>query len=138
MTVPEPQWHKPFLYHFRSSKLFVYIVVNLAVFTDAYLYGLIIPVLPFALVSRVNLEESQVQRWIGILLAAYGGGLIVGSRMSVSICCFSRQISDYADSVLSIGCGIGDRTGQAACVKAWIRLCCPVIQCTGLCRSIML
>ena len=65
----------------RSSKWFVYIVVNLAVFTDAYLYGLIIPVLPFALVERVNLPEDGVQKWIGILLGAYGAGLIVGARM---------------------------------------------------------
>ena len=65
----------------RSSKWFVYIVVNLAVFTDAYLYGLIIPVLPFALVERVNLPEDGVQEWIGILLGAYGAGLIVGARM---------------------------------------------------------
>ncbi len=73
---------KPFLHSVRSSILFIYIVINLAVFTDAYLYGLIIPVLPFALVERVNLREDEVQKWIGILLAAYGAGLIVGSRES--------------------------------------------------------
>ena len=64
----------------RSSKFFIYIVVNLAVFIDAYIYGLIIPVLPFALVERVKLPEEEVQQWIGILLAAYGAGLIIGSR----------------------------------------------------------
>ena len=65
----------------RSSRLFIYAVVNLAVFTDAYIYGLIIPVLPFALVERVNLPGSGVQQWIGILLGAYGAGLIIGARM---------------------------------------------------------
>ena len=69
---------------FRSSKIFIYIVVNLAVFTDSYIYGLIIPVLPFALVERVDVPEHEVQQWIGILLAAYGAGLIVGSRESNS------------------------------------------------------
>lgn len=64
----------------RSSKLFIYTVINLAVFIDAYIYGLIIPVLPFALVERVNLPEREVQQWIGILLGAYGAGLIVGAR----------------------------------------------------------
>ena len=47
---------------------------------DAYLYALIIPVLPFALVERVQLREEDVQQWIGILLAAYGAGLLIGSR----------------------------------------------------------
>lgn len=71
---------KPFFHGIRSSKFFGYTVINLAVFTDSYLYGLIIPVLPFALVERVNLQENEVQKWIGILLAAYGAGLIIGSR----------------------------------------------------------
>ena len=69
-------------YDIRSSKYFVYTVINLAVFTDAYVYGLIIPVLPFALVERLQLHEDEVQRWIGILLAAFGGGLIIGARES--------------------------------------------------------
>ena len=64
----------------RSSKIFIYTVVNLAVFTDAYLYGLIIPVLPFALTEVVNVDKGDVQWWIGVLLAAYGTGLLVGAR----------------------------------------------------------
>ena len=50
---------------------------------DAYLYALIIPVLPFALVERLHLDEGDVQLWIGILLAAYGAGLFLGSRESL-------------------------------------------------------
>ena len=76
------QHSKPLLFDFRCSKFFIYTVVDLAVFTDAYIYGLIIPVLPFALVERVHLHEDEVQRWIGFLLAAYGAGLIVGARKS--------------------------------------------------------
>ena len=64
----------------RSSKWFIYIVVDLAVFTDSYLYGLIIPVLPFALTEYVHVPAAEVQEWIGVLLGAYGAGLLVGSR----------------------------------------------------------
>ena len=114
----------------RSSKLFIYIVVNLAVFTDAYIYGLIIPVLPFALVERVNLPESQVQRWIGILLGAYGAGLIVGSRMCLQILpsmpecpsvprflilisCSNRRVSGGSRQVTSRAISLGsDCTGR--------------------------
>jgi hypothetical protein len=67
-------------HRWRSSKAFVYVVVNLAVFTDAYFYGVIIPVLPFALKDVIKVEENDVQWWIGALLAAYGAGLLVGSR----------------------------------------------------------
>ena len=69
------KWHR-----FRSSKRFIYIVVNLAVFTDAYLYGLIIPVLPFALSDFADVPSQDLQKWIAILLGAYGAGLIIGSR----------------------------------------------------------
>lgn len=44
------------------------------------MYALIIPVLPFALIERVQIHQDEVQQWIGILLAAYGAGLLVGSR----------------------------------------------------------
>ncbi|KAL2038085.1 hypothetical protein N7G274_009032 [Stereocaulon virgatum] len=73
---------QPYLLEIRSSKFFVYTVINLAVFTDAYLYGLIIPILPFALVERVHLHEEEVQQWIGLLLAAYGAGLIIGAPIA--------------------------------------------------------
>ena len=68
-------WHQ-----FRSSKGFVYVVVNLAAFIDTYLYGLIIPILPFALAERVHVPSADIQQWISVLLAAYGVGLIAGSR----------------------------------------------------------
>ena len=65
---------------YRSSKWFIYLVINIAVFTDAYLYGLIIPVLPFALTEHVHVPLDEVQRWIGILLGSYGAGLLFASR----------------------------------------------------------
>ena len=71
----------------RSSKGFIYLVVNLAVFTDAYLYGLIIPVLPFALTGFVHVSKDDVQWWIGALLAAYGVGLLVGARKYYHLNC---------------------------------------------------
>ena len=69
---------------FRSSKWFIYVVVNLAVFTDSYLYGLIIPVIPFALTEYVHVPSEEAQRWIGVLLGSYGAGLLVTSRKSLA------------------------------------------------------
>lgn len=81
-------------YHrWRSSKAFVYVVVNLAVFTDAYFYGVIIPVLPFALTEVIRVEENDVQWWIGALLAAYGAGLLFGSRRHIVLRVFFGMLT---------------------------------------------
>ncbi|KAI0406018.1 MFS transporter-like protein [Xylaria palmicola] len=69
----------PYLLSFRSSTLLIAITVNLAIFTDIFFYGLTVPVLPFALSSRVGIPEDQVQHWVSILLAVYSAALFVGS-----------------------------------------------------------
>jgi hypothetical protein len=63
----------------RSSKGFVVVVVCVAVFTDIFLYGLIVPMLPFALAERVGLSGGDIQRWNSILLASYGASILLGS-----------------------------------------------------------
>lgn len=67
---------------FRSSKWFIYTAVYLAVFTDMYLQGLIIPILPFSLAEYVHVEPKDIQKWTGILVGLYGGGYIVGSPVA--------------------------------------------------------
>ena len=43
------------------------------------MYGIIVPVVPFALLQRVNVSDNDVQHWVSILLAVYSVGLLVGS-----------------------------------------------------------
>ncbi|KAI9888535.1 MAG: hypothetical protein M1814_006835 [Vezdaea aestivalis] len=74
-SIPPP----PYLLRLRSSKSFIVGVVCIGIFTDIFLYGLIVPVVPFAITSRAGVEPSQVQRWVSILLAVYGAGLLVAS-----------------------------------------------------------
>ncbi|KAM3074215.1 hypothetical protein ACMFMG_002963 [Clarireedia jacksonii] len=69
----------PYFLEVRSSKIFILATVCIAVFTDIFLYGIIVPVIPFALSTRVGVPESSVQRWVSVLLAVYGGALLVGS-----------------------------------------------------------
>lgn len=64
---------------FRSSEGFITFVVGAAVFTDMMLYGLIVPMLPYALVDRVGLSQEDVQRWNSVLLGGFGAALMVGS-----------------------------------------------------------
>jgi MFS family permease len=69
----------PYLLSVRSSKLFILSTICVAVFTDIFLYGIIVPVLPFALSDRAGVSESSVQSWIAVLLAVYGAALLVVS-----------------------------------------------------------
>lgn len=63
----------------RSSSAFVTLVVCVAIFTDIFLYGLVVPVLPFALKVRIGLPENDIQFWASAFLAIYGGSIFLGS-----------------------------------------------------------
>lgn len=64
----------------RASKTFTSFIVCVSVHTDILLQNLIVPVLPYALSERVGLSrEDDVQKWNSILLASFGGSLMVGS-----------------------------------------------------------
>ncbi|KAH8703850.1 putative MFS amine transporter [Talaromyces proteolyticus] len=64
---------------YRASNWFIVSTVTLSVFTDVFLYGVIVPVIPFALRERAHVDEDRVQYWVSVLLAVYGAGLIVSS-----------------------------------------------------------
>jgi hypothetical protein len=85
---------------YRSSKWFIQLTVGMAVFTDIFLYALVVPVMPYALTSRTHIKEEEskhhsricihssnlinlsVQQWLSILIAVYGGALAIFSRKS--------------------------------------------------------
>ncbi|KAL8692500.1 MAG: hypothetical protein Q9218_002503, partial [Villophora microphyllina] len=70
---------KMYAARFRSSNGFIIFVVGAAVFTDMMLYGLVVPMLPYALVDRIGVPPEDVQKWNSILLGAFGGALMLGS-----------------------------------------------------------
>ncbi|KAF4626870.1 hypothetical protein G7Y89_g11285 [Cudoniella acicularis] len=72
----------PYLLHIRSSKAFILSTICVAVFTDIFLYGIIVPVIPFALSARAGVAESDVQKYVSVLLAVYGAALLVGSPLA--------------------------------------------------------
>ncbi|KAL4975574.1 major facilitator superfamily domain-containing protein [Aspergillus desertorum] len=76
---PSVAMSAPRMVELRSSKAFVTWVVAIAVFTDVFIYGMIIPILPDVLKTRASIPEEELQKWISILLAAFGGALFVGS-----------------------------------------------------------
>ncbi|KAF6237389.1 hypothetical protein HO173_004279 [Letharia columbiana] len=69
----------PPLLKYRSSYSFILGTVSIAVFTDIFLYGIIVPVIPFALTTRVGVAEADVQHWVSVLIAVYGAALLGAS-----------------------------------------------------------
>jgi MFS family permease len=44
-----------------------------------FLYGIIVPVIPFALQTRSHVEWDRVQYWVSVLIAIYGASLLAFS-----------------------------------------------------------
>ena len=59
--------------------MFIVSTVGIGLFTDLFLYGLVVPILPFILEERVHLPQSQVQSHVSALLAAYAGASVLFS-----------------------------------------------------------
>ncbi|KAL1853115.1 hypothetical protein Daus18300_011943 [Diaporthe australafricana] len=76
-----PNSRPPRFLAFRSSSTFILAAVCIAIFTDILLYGIIVPVIPFALTGRVGVAEDSVQTWNAILLACYTIALFLGSPL---------------------------------------------------------
>lgn len=75
---PDPEKPPPLLKH-RSSRWFILTTICTAVFTDIFLYGIIVPVIPFALTKRARVAEEDVQHWVSVLLAVYGAALLAAA-----------------------------------------------------------
>ncbi|KAK5989068.1 putative MFS-type transporter C18.02 [Cladobotryum mycophilum] len=69
----------PAFARFRSSPLLIITTISYAIFTDLFLYAVVVPVMPFTLTNRIGIPEHQVQIWVSISLAAYAGAILVGS-----------------------------------------------------------
>ncbi|KAI2635811.1 MFS transporter-like protein [Hypomontagnella submonticulosa] len=69
----------PWALRWRSNTLFIIATVAIGLFTDLFLYGLVVPVLPFMLTSRLSIPEDEIQSYVSNLLAAYAGASVVSS-----------------------------------------------------------
>ncbi|KAI8458762.1 major facilitator superfamily domain-containing protein [Phakopsora pachyrhizi] len=74
----------PICLRFRSSSTFIITVI------DFFLYGIIVPVLPFALKERIGLPEDDVNHVLGLLLTAEALATVLFSP-------FAGLIADYGN-----------------------------------------
>ncbi|KAF2432439.1 MFS amine transporter [Tothia fuscella] len=68
-----------FAQEYRVSKQFTLLVVCIAIFTDVFVYGLVVPVMPFALTQRLGVKEEDVQIWNSVLLGVLGFAIVIGA-----------------------------------------------------------
>ncbi|KAM4063668.1 major facilitator superfamily protein [Hirsutella rhossiliensis] len=98
-------WNKPILARQRSSSNFIVTTVSVAVFTDIFLYAVIIPVLPFALTDRIGIPKDDVQHWVSVSLAVFAAAVLCSSPTFgyVADCTQSRRIPMLLGLVLLLG-----------------------------------
>jgi MFS family permease len=70
---------QPIGLRWRSNTYFIIATVAVGLFTDLFLYGLIVPVLPFMLRERVGIPQQEVQSYVSGMLAAYAGSSVICS-----------------------------------------------------------
>ncbi|EXJ56226.1 uncharacterized protein A1O5_12682 [Cladophialophora psammophila CBS 110553] len=68
--------------------MFIIAGCTLAIFTDSFLYGIVVPVFPFILVERAGIAPSNVGPWTSALLACYAG-------TSLIVCPIAGYMTDY-------------------------------------------
>lgn len=72
----------PFGLRWRSSTPFILLIVAMGLFTELFLYGLVVPILPSILNSRLQVPSSQIQSHFSALLAAYAGSPVLFSPVA--------------------------------------------------------
>ncbi|KIL90130.1 membrane transporter protein [Fusarium avenaceum] len=63
----------------RSDPNFIISTTAIGLFTDLFLYGIVVPILPFMLRDRFHLPESDVQPYSSKLLAVYSASTVIFS-----------------------------------------------------------
>jgi len=70
---------KPYGLRWRSNTFFIISTVAIGLFTDLFLYGLVVPILPFILQDRIGVPHNEVQTYTSVLLACYAGASVIFS-----------------------------------------------------------
>lgn len=82
---------KPFGLSWRGHPLFILCTAVIGLFSETFLNGLIIPLLPFILQDRVGIAHDDLQSYSSALLVAYAAS-------SVSCCLLAGAVSDRSSS----------------------------------------
>lgn len=70
---------RPLGLSWRSNTFFILSTVAIGLFTDLFLYGLVVPILPFILADRIGIPHPEIQYYTSLLLACYAGSSVLFS-----------------------------------------------------------
>ncbi|KAJ6178064.1 hypothetical protein N7519_008525 [Penicillium mononematosum] len=70
---------RPLLLKLRSSQMFIVATVSLSLFTHMFLYGMIVPVMPVALIIRTNIPPQDREFWNSVLFISEAGASVVSA-----------------------------------------------------------
>lgn len=100
ITSQPPIWRQ-----FRSSTGYICLTAFMATFTDGFLYGAIVPVIPFSLVDRSGLPEDTVQIWLTVFLVTFGGSMVIGAPIAAWV--LGRLSSRKTPILIGLGVASG-------------------------------
>ncbi|KGO63852.1 Major facilitator superfamily domain, general substrate transporter [Penicillium italicum] len=117
---------KPWLFHLRSSKQLIGLAVFSTTFTDGFLYGIIVSVLPFSLTVRSGVPEADVPFWTSTSLAVFGLAMVLGAPIAGCIVgkCERRQIPFLG----GLSCAFGATLLFMLGVKPWVIIVARIFQ----------
>ncbi|TGO26672.1 hypothetical protein BPAE_0055g00440 [Botrytis paeoniae] len=72
---------EPRFLNFRSSKWFIVSTICVASFSDSFIYGVVIPVLPNELERRIGIADEDLEFWNSMLLTAFGLAQLIASPL---------------------------------------------------------
>ncbi|KAL4733774.1 major facilitator superfamily domain-containing protein, partial [Aspergillus similis] len=71
----------PWGYKWRSSQLFIITTATISLFSECFLFGFVVPILPYMLETRLHLDPSQTQHFTTTLLTLYGAVSLVSTPL---------------------------------------------------------
>ena len=94
---------RPWGLRWRSSTNFILATVALGLFTDLFLYGLPVPLLPYILEDRLHLPPTKIQSHLSGLLAAHAISSVIFCPISgILTDKFSGRKVPYLAGVLAL------------------------------------
>ncbi|KAJ5813806.1 Tetracycline resistance protein TetA/multidrug resistance protein MdtG [Penicillium pulvis] len=101
----------PIGYKWRSSTWFIVTTVAIALFSETFLYGFLVPILGHMLRTRLHIDFSKIQEFTSAVLALYGAAAVISGPI---IGHFADKTSNRKIPLLLslIGCILG--TGMVA------------------------
>ncbi|KAE8137457.1 MFS general substrate transporter [Aspergillus pseudotamarii] len=72
---------KPWGYRWRSSSVFVVFCITVAVFSETFLYGFMVPILGYMITDRLHMDPFYIQHTTSAILAIHGFIAVIASPL---------------------------------------------------------